>query len=232
MQFKIISIHILLIFSIKVYSQEHIPCYGLSPGMEGCTLLHNDSLGYWSYPKSDTSIIVFISRNHRIYRHFEKKDMRLLVEGNFGGRVSTDAFMRYGQWIEYYQDGTIKTIGHYYQSQPIGQWQFYYENGQIRESYNISLIEAMPASSYCRTGSYQSFYSNGQIKVSGFYKAAVDSTTEERFDAFNGETYIAKCIKPVSKPFGIWFYYNESGEIIDQEEFKDYIDPWLWYTRQ
>lgn len=176
--------------------------------------------------------MVYFSDDRETYKHFNRYTMQVLVEGSFGGKIYTDSHMRFDKWSEYFETGIVKTTGYYYEDQPIGLWQFFYPNGQLQESYSISLIEAEPSSSYCRTGSYQSYYPNGILKVNGYYRASVDSTTEERTNYMNGNSYMVQTRKPIAKQFGIWTYYNELGQIERQEEFEEDINPFMWYDQK
>ncbi len=231
MKIKLLIVLIVIVFSKTASSQEDIPCFGTFIVPDLIVNYRADSGGYWFSPKADTNLLCFISRDVEIYRHYNKKTNKLLVEGSFAGRVYTDSYSRFGKWIEYYEVGSIKTIGHYYEDNPIGQWQHFYENGRLKESYNIALIEAQPASSYCKVGSYQYYYPDGQLKIDGYYAAAMDSTQEVRYD-LDGKKFMMDCIKPISKPFGIWTYYNQSGGVDHRETFETFINPFLWHQKQ
>jgi antitoxin component YwqK of YwqJK toxin-antitoxin module len=230
MKTNLVIVFAALTLCLNMFAQENIPCYGEFIVPDLVLNYKQDSSGYWFSPKTDTNLRCFVSRDMEIYRHYNRITNKLLVEGSFAGRIYTDAYCRFGEWKEYYEEGGVKTIGHYYENNPIGKWQYFYPNGQLKEEYNIALIEAHPASSYCKVGSYQYYYPNGQLKIDGYYSAAVDSTKEIRYDV-DGNEFMIDCVKPISKPFGIWTYYSESGSIERREKFEDFINPFLWYQK-
>ncbi|HYV94682.1 MAG TPA: hypothetical protein VE978_23105 [Chitinophagales bacterium] len=217
--YKFIATLFYLTITSITYGQIWIPFYC----DRGCDhVLKNDSTGTFVYAGNDSSKIVFISKNYTTYKLFDR-NYNLLVEGDLGGRVYTEYFKRFGKWTAYYDNGKPKAIGYYYASQPIGLWQSFFENGQLSETYTIALIETDSSSGYCMMGLYQEFYENGQIKVNGFYKAAMDTIHIQVNDPDTGEETSNFTVyrRPVSKPFGIWTYYKQNGELERKEEFRE-----------
>ncbi len=208
---------ILLSAFCKSSAQIDIPCLGCHMSTGQFKILRADSAGSY-FANRDTSKILYIA-NRTIYKLFDNK-MQILVEGNLGGRVFTDYFKRFGKWTEYYQNGKIKAIGHYYEDEPLGLWQYFYENGNVKEAFNISHFQYNELKDYCRSGLYQSYYETGQLKIDGFYKAVLDSTNVELLDPLTGTTVIEKRLVLKSKEIGIWSYYSPDGKIEKTREYE------------
>jgi len=227
-----LSICIVICINAKLQAQEHIPCYAQYGFFENMLSQREDSEGYWMIMKADTNVVVFVGKNQKTYKHFDKKTMQLIVEGDLGGRVYTDTYHRFGKWTEYYNTGKIKTIGHYYNNLPTGSWQFFYPNGQLKESYSITLIELESAHNTCRVGLYELFYENGQVKETGFYKVLTELTAIEVLDYETSEPFVVNKLMPVSKKYGIWEYFNNDGKIKSIEEYTPSEDPMKGYDRK
>jgi antitoxin component YwqK of YwqJK toxin-antitoxin module len=184
-------------------------------------LIKKDSLGNYYQVSSDTTKTVFISNDKSTYKLYNK-DNKISVLGDLGNRVYLDYFKRFGKWIEYFDNGKIKNSGYYYEDQAVGLWQQYFENGHLRKTYTISFVSADTIKSYCKTGLYQEFYDNGQLQKYGFYKASIDTVRQYFYDINSGElTTNFKIVKQfVSKPFGLWYFYNHNGELEKVEEYE------------
>jgi len=187
--------------------------YGLGGLSEEDRIVRNDSTGLTFIPSLDSSKIVFIAKDYQEYKIFNNKNI-LLVKGNLGGKKIVDYFQQNGNWTEYYESGVIRSAGNYSQSEPIGEWRYYYPNGQLRKQFNISLIITDSAATYCKTGKYLEYYDNGKIKVSGFYKAYIDTmiAVQYNLDA-DGNMIEIKARAASSKPAQKWRFYNSEGKL-------------------
>lgn len=194
-----------------------MPFYGYSFNDE--STISKDTLGFYIIPISDTNKLVFISKDYNNYKLYNKSSGNLLVEGGLGGRIYVDYVKRFEKWVEYYESGHMKASGFYYENNPVGLWVHYYENGQLKELYSIALIETDSSSSYCKVGTYQKYFANGQIEVDGLYKAQIDTHYVKKISVNTGHNVVEMEIGPVSKKFGIWNFYNESGHLEKREEF-------------
>lgn len=207
-----------LILSNLTSAQVETPCFGCS-AYSNYGIIKKDSAGTYFYATKDSSKIAFIYRQS-IYKLFDR-NYNLILEGDLGGRCFVDYYKQYGKWTEYFPNGTIKSIGNYYDGNPVGLWKYFYPTGQIKETYSISLIQSDSSFNYCKTGTYQAFYENGQLKVDGFYKAKIDTVRKEK--SYYGVKYEKKIVlvrEPVSKKFGIWLYFKPNGELEKKEEYN------------
>jgi antitoxin component YwqK of YwqJK toxin-antitoxin module len=209
-----------LTFSSHIYSQTEsdIPFIGYFGGYGKDKMLKSDSTGYLFIPYVDSNIIVFISKKYTVYKIFDRQN-NLILDGDIGGRVFTDYFKRFGKWTLYYpKTGKPKIIGYYYADQPTGLWKFFYPNGQLKQTYSLAQIQTDSFTLTCKVGLYEEYYENGQLKVNGFYKTALDTTTIKIYDYGIGDFKDTLIRGPVSKHFGIWKFYKENGELEKEEE--------------
>ncbi len=91
-----------------------------------------------------------------------------------------------GDWEYYYENGNLKSKGNLLNGVTYGVWQFYYENGQVSRKGNISNDKKQDA--------WQYFYENGGNKAQGQY---VNDLKE-----------------------GIWNFFYEEGNIKAQGYFR------------
>ena len=65
------------------------------------------------------------------------------------------------EWKEYYPDGTIRCIGHYYKGKKYGKWQYYYSNGKLEQEGEF------------RNGKYDGrwvwYFPNGKVRLEQEY---------------------------------------------------------------
>jgi len=178
-----------------------------------------DSTGYWAVPTGDTTKIVFMGKGRSDYKVYNRYTKQLVIDGELGETQPVDYIRRSGKWLEYYDNGNLKTEGYFLWESPFGNWKFYYENGKLKESYIIGRIETDSSSNYCMIGPFQQFYENGQIKVDGFFKAKVDSGYVDVDDVDTGTTFSVMIKLPVSQKYAFWHYYKENGELEKTEDY-------------
>ena len=208
-----------IIFSTSLCGQtkSDIPFIGYFGGYGTYKLIESDSLGDLAIPNIDTSVIVFISKNLTGYRMYDRQN-HLISEGDLGGRKYVDYYKRFGKWTTYFTSGQPKVIGYYYADQPTGLWKYFYPNGQLKQVYSLAQIETDSFTLTCKVGLYEEYYENGSLKISGFYKTALDLTTIQVYD-YSIDNYKDTVIRgPVSRPYGIWNYYKENGELQKKDE--------------
>lgn len=208
-------------FHLSLFAQidKDIPFIGYFGGYKEDRVLKNDSSGYLFIPYVDTNIIVFLSKKYTDYKMYDRKN-HIILEGDIGGRIYTDYFKRFGKWTAYYPEtGKPKVIGYYHADLPVGLWKYFYPNGLIKQTFSVSQILADSIYITCKVGMYEEYYETGQLKISGFYKIMSDSTTVPLYDFNIGNFKDTRVKAPVSKPFGIWKYFRENGELEKKEEY-------------
>jgi antitoxin component YwqK of YwqJK toxin-antitoxin module len=212
---QLIIAALVLTFSVHVQGQVETPFYGYS-GYPLSYLIKQDSTGNY-YRAPDSGRIVYIARDFTTYRVFDK-NLKLIVEGDLGGRHYIDYFQRFGKWTEYFENGKIKSTGFYHENHPIGLWQTFFSNGQLKKTYSYSYIQTNLSNCFCLTGSYQEFYDNGNLRINGFYKVQYDTVSVQQWStADKFEKVLIKDL--ISKKYGVWTYYLANGDLEKKEEF-------------
>ncbi len=185
----------------------------------GRTFKRDPSGGFSYKVDPDTTNTVFISRDYVSFRLYDRNN-KLLVEGDLGGRKYTDFFKKFGKWIAYYPNGKAEWIGYYYSGVATGLWKYFYPNGQLKKTFTLAPIEVDSFFLNRKVGLYEEYYENGNLQTTGFFKIAIDTTILQVYDWSIGNFKDTLVQAPVSKPFGIWKYYKENGELKREEEHR------------
>lgn len=142
---------------------------------------------------------------------------RIMAEGLFDSNGK-----RYGKWIEYYENGKIKSIGHYNGDLPDGHWRYYFEDGSLAEEgvYRKGLIE----------GVWKYYCINQQIrKISNFVDGKLDGISVE-YDC-NGDTILI-----LEYDYGLknGRYIRKVNNFIEEGAYKDdrKVNKWKSYTSE
>ncbi len=130
----------------------------------------------------------------------------------------TDFFKKFGKWTAYYTSGKTKRTGYYYAGIATGLRKNYYPNGQLERTFTLRPISIDSFFINRKVGLYEEYYENGNIQTTGFFKIAIDTTIVQVYDWSIGNFRDTLVKAPVSKPFGIWKYYKENGELERKEE--------------
>ena len=206
-----------IIPGLTVVGQVETPVVGLWPPGE---YQHSDSVGSYWKSRENNSLTWFIAADYQDYRLWENNRLRLT--GNLGGKRFTDYFQKFGEWKEYYDNGQVRSIGHYEYNTAIGTWKYYYPDGKLKKWFTISEITTDSTTSYCKTGQFQEFYENGYLRINGYYKLSFDtmvvaSVTIDTTDYTTLTNIFARGHR--SKPDLTWTYYKVNGEIEKEEQY-------------
>jgi len=182
-------------------------------------VIKEEDSGKYYVASGDTSRMVFIGDEGNLYKLYDKNH-KLLAEGNFS--EDGDKYLREGKWSEYYDNGTMKSMGYYHKNNAVGLWQHFYNNGKLKTQYTFAVIENGD-NYYCMAGSYQEYYDNGQLKTNGFYKATIDDKSKDTTYVIDPETdkkvrNISSGKRPRPEKYGTWEYYTDKGELSKKEE--------------
>jgi hypothetical protein len=171
------------------------------------------------------------------YRKIKSEDGVILSYGRIFGGMGTDCgceAIPHGYWINRNRDNTVREEGEYYCNQKMGIWCFY-ENGTISkiESYSKAYPNYIKRNNRLtyRSGPYYQFHANGTMKVEGFYRIIEEYSNTDTVFIFNSDTYEQE-IKiehgdywvPRSVKYGVWKYYNDSGNLIKEETWEIEMD--------
>ncbi len=126
---------------------------------------------------------------------------------------------KFGKWIEYHDNGIIKSIGFYKDDLPDGFWKYFDDSGRLVEqgNYKKGLI----------TGVWEYYCENNNLrKISNFLDGKLDGITVE-FDC-NGDT-----ILKVHYDYGLknGNYFRKINNVIEQGIYKEdkRINKWITY---
>lgn len=144
---------------------------------------------------------------------FFKKSDDLLFTGSTSGRIHTKFKngKQEGEWLEYYRNKTIKTMGENIKGSAEGQWVWYHENGKeyrkgsfnkgkqegkwLEYQKNGSLLFEQNFKDGKQEGEWLSYYKNGQLFLKGKYQGG--------------------------KQQGEWIWYYDNGKINMKKYYKD-----------
>lgn len=101
-----------------------------------------------------------------------------------------------GNWVRVYQDGTMYYKGTFKDDQPDGLFWFWYDSGEP-----MRLVDHLNGSKHMFAKHY---HKNGHILSKGHYREGIDPKTGEKDRLKDGE----------------WFFYNEEGVLMTQENYK------------
>ena len=79
--------------NLHLKGQIEFPFY---QGSSDVINIKNDSIAWYFYPKRDSTIIVYMSKNLTTYKVFDRSN-RLLVIGDLGGERYVDYVERFGK---------------------------------------------------------------------------------------------------------------------------------------
>jgi uncharacterized protein len=218
---KLLSVLILALLSAgSVSAQMEYPFYGAKDVFDW-EMVRKDSFGVYVTVPADTTKIVYLSREKKLYRLYDRNN-NLLEEGPYK-LVGDKQYGRTGQWSVYYPGGRLRSQGYYENDKSVGLWRQYYAVGKLMRLASYGLIEVKGKKYYDMIGAYQEYYENGQLKVNGFYKAAFDTSFqdmvyEEDPKTHKGKVTASKGEIPHSHQSGTWYYYKENGELDKMEE--------------
>ncbi len=180
-------------------------------------IIKKDSSGMYYVFDYDTTKIQFVADDGQFKMYNTKHN--LLLEGEIGYRVCSQLVSKSGKWTSYYLNGKVKTEGYYERlNERIGLWKHFYPNGQLEKIYTLGHIDFDSAVGTCMIGTYEEYYENGQLKISGLYKAIYDTLSVATYDSLGNELSKKAIIKvPKSKAYGIWNYFQSSGQLLKKE---------------
>lgn len=164
----------------------------------------HSEIGTFCYPGKDSNVVIYLKGSS--CKIFDRKNHLIEV-----GEVYQ--LKRNGRWVDYFLNGSIKTVGTFNAGIPVSQWQFYFPNGQLEEEYCITYVTLKGVQpGYCISGPYGLYFQSGQRRVSGFFNATTGfEVAGRRMGATPPEI--------LPKQVGKWLIYDSKGNIIDAQDF-------------
>ena len=123
---------------------------------------------------------------------------------------------------DYYEDGSIKTIGSYKDGKPEGVRREYARDGKIVDSYIMHLGVIVGHGIIDKSGKRQSswklFYDNGRVKAEGSYKNDI-KIGKWKYYYDNGTLEQEGAYDKIGSYTGIWNWYYKNGKLRVKEEY-------------
>lgn len=128
---------------------------------------------------------------------------------------------RQGQWIEYHDNGKVKSIGNFVNGFPVGEFSYYTENGKL-QAKNVFAENGIDAVS-------EIFSENGNVIAKGFYKNKKRDGEWHYFDENQGvmilvENYANGVLN------GHWVSYYRTGYPQFEGDYKNGVKIGKWIT--
>ena len=127
-----------------------------------------------------------------------------------------------GKWVQYHNNGQIKSECSYKKGQAIGEQIFYSNNGNIQYKNNLIEVTANGKTTSLKHGKFVSYHSNGQIGSEGNYEMDKKSGLWREYTQ-KGDLYRETFYKD-GKVHGINNSYTIDGKIEQKSEFYEDIE--------
>ncbi|WMJ74500.1 toxin-antitoxin system YwqK family antitoxin [Cytophagaceae bacterium ABcell3] len=148
------------------------------------------------------------TQNHKKVETFYDHKKQLLKEEYYVLAKSpnvTDSL-----YTSFYQNGKVKSRGHYKKNKPEGLWEYFYENGNPRMTTEIKDRQNHGACVY--------YYENGNVQAKGNMEKGLREGEWEYFYENGALKNVGSFEK--DKKTGIWIYYREDGMQKAQAEYE------------
>ena len=114
-----------------------------------------------------------------------------------------------GEWTNYYEDGSVKSVGNFSNGLKDGRWTYYYRNGK-KEQEGVIKENVL-------NGQWTWYYQNGQIKKTEFFNRRGKLEGEQvEYDSLGNEIAKGEYYNGVKE--GSWFYhvgdFKETGNFV------------------
>lgn len=123
-----------------------------------------------------------------------------------GEGIVDEEGIKEGEWREYYQDKTLRSVGTYVKGKPVGNWKYYYENGKIESEGNYTKSGLLD-------GTWRWYFEDASIRRVQSYIAGMEDGEYEEHD--ESGRLIVKGLFAEGVEEGEWVYdfgnYRETG---------------------
>jgi len=131
-------------------------------------------------------------------------------KGNIVGEgIIDEEGIKDGPWKEYYDDGTLRSVGTYDKGNRVGDWKFYYENGKIEEQGKYSK-KGNP------DGTWRWYYDDGTLRREESYIAGLEDGEYTEFDEKGKLIVKGSYVEGLEE--GEWMY--DFGDYKEQGSYK------------
>lgn len=128
---------------------------------------------------------------------------------------------RQGQWIDYHDNGKIKSKGSFVNGFPVGEFIYFNERGVLcaKSVYSENRIDA----------STEIYSENGNVVAKGFYKNKKRNGEWQYFDEIQGITILIETYQNGILD-GRWISYYKTGEPQFEGQYKNGVKVGKWIT--
>lgn len=144
-----------------------------------------------------------------------------LVNNLKSQNITDEQGRRQGKWIEYYDDGSVKSTGSYLDGQPSGVFDFYNEDG--------ALVARRVFSEDGATCDAEFYFQNGNVSARGRYVDKQRDGEWRYFDEASGSLILVETYKKGILS-GKWVSYYLTGEPQFEGEYRDGVQVGEWRT--
>jgi antitoxin component YwqK of YwqJK toxin-antitoxin module len=152
--------------------------------------------------------------------------VEIKIGDGFQPVCSDDGYKLSGTYRKYYYNGKLQEFGGLRCNNKSGEWFYFYENEALKkyENYGTTQIDCVVCLPLL-SGIYKEYHPNKQVKLSGMYRMVLKW---DKFAEFEMKTYkeVLTCCDwlPTSIKTGIWYEYDEKGQLISSQDFTIEID--------
>ncbi|MBI2968671.1 MAG: toxin-antitoxin system YwqK family antitoxin [Bacteroidetes bacterium] len=182
------------------------------------------------------------------------KDSLIITIWNYKNGISLKTEMinrrdrfgrKYGEWREFYKNGTIKSEGNYRDNKKHGVFRYYFENGTLKGTFTYEEGELIKdADPITDMETVKEYYPGAKIKTTGTLKKGKPEGVFREFDE-SGEITASKIFREGSKiaesvkgiidknglKQGLWKEYYPEGALKSEGEYKNNVreGEWVFY---
>jgi len=131
------------------------------------------------------------------------------------GIINTDG-SKNGKWVEYYENGKVKSTGQYKNDKKDGKWIYYHKKGTIQQTGNYSNGKL--------TGLWSWYFENGGLLLEEYFLLGLSDGESIEFEE-SGDT-IAKGLYIQGNKEGKWFF--KVGDMISTGNYSNDQKDGLW----
>lgn len=147
--------------------------------------------------------------------------LMLLSNAVFSQNKTDKQGRRQGQWIEYHDNGKIKSKGTFKNGFPVGEFFYYTETGSL-QAKNVFAENGIDAVT-------EIYSENGKVVANGFYKNKKRDGEWHYFDENEGVMILSENYSDGILN-GHWVSYYRTGEPQFEGEYKDGVKIGKWIT--
>lgn len=180
---------------------------------------------FWPYGKLKSEGYFLNNQKHGFFKYYSNDGNLLKVEKYQNGYLLKRApeVVSLDQRISYYDNGNIKTIGHYIDSLPEGIWQEFDSVGEVKETYVfkdgiISAKGIIDKNGY-KQGDWNEYYPDQRLLGKGQFKNGY-RYGKWTFYHLNGNVEQTGYYNEKGQLDKEWVWFYESGKLLRKENYK------------